>query len=101
MPKVFIKDPDAVLDYKFDFAALTNGTGESDWLQSGETISSAVLTVESGITEDSNSLTDTDTSVTVWLSEGVAGSTYTIACKIVTSESRTEERTIYIKVRER
>ena len=39
----FVKDPDAVLDYKFDWAALTNGSGSSDWLQAGETLSSHTI----------------------------------------------------------
>ena len=40
MPSAFTKDPQAVLDYKFDWAALTNGSCASDWLDDGETISS-------------------------------------------------------------
>ena len=100
---IFIKDPNAVLDYKFDWAPLTNGAegGTSDWLASGETISARTITVSTGLTKDSDSLTDTNTSVTVWLSGGTDGQNYTVACKIVTSDSRTDERTITIFVRER
>lgn len=97
----FIKDPDATLDYKFDFAASTNSTGDSDWLASGETISSHTIDADSGITVDSSSLTDTNTSVTVWLSGGTAGTTYSVRCEIVTSASRTDERTMKILVEER
>jgi len=100
MPDTFIKDPDAVLDYKFDWKALTNGAdgATSDWLASGETISSYTITASAGITVDSDSQTDTNTSVTVWLSGGTAGNDYTVACKIVTSVGRTDERTITISV---
>lgn len=101
MANIFIKDPDAVLDYKFDWAALTNGTGGSNWLASGETISSKTITATSGITVASSSITDTNTSVTVWLSGGTDGSDYLVACKIVTSSSRTDERTITIQGRSR
>jgi hypothetical protein len=101
MSKTFIKDPDAVLDYKFDWAASTNATGDSDWLASGETISTATVTVSSGLTKDSDSITDTNTTVTVWLSGGTAGNIYTVACKVVTSGSRTDERTITIEVANR
>ena len=101
MPSIFLKDPNAVLDYKFDWKAETNGSGDSDWLDSGETISSKVVTVDDGITKQSDALTDTNTSVTVWLSGGTAGVDYEIACKIVTSDSRTDERTIKIQVRDR
>jgi len=97
----FIKDPDAVLDYKFDWAAFTNSTGTSDWLASGETIASHTIDADTGITVDSSSATDTNTSVTVWLSAGTAGTTYNVRCEIVTSDSRTDERTIKIAVRER
>lgn len=89
-----IKDPDAILDYKFDWKASTNGSGDSDWLSSGETISTYTITAQSGITVDSDSLTDANTSVTVWLSGGTAGTRYTVACKIVTSAGRTDERTM-------
>ena len=97
----FIKDPDAVLDYKFDWKASTNGTGDSDWLASGETISSHTIDEDSGITVDSSAQTDTNTSVTVWLSGGTAGTTYAVRCEIVTSASRTDERTMKILVEER
>ena len=101
----WIKDPDAVLDYKFDWAASTNGTGSTDWLASGETIASHTITITavtaSPLTADSSAETDTDTSVTVWLSGGLAGTEYRVSCEIVTSDSRTDERTIKIKCEER
>lgn len=98
-----IKDPSAVLDYVFDWAPLTNGRAgaTSDWLASGETISSKTVTAESGITVDSSSITDSSTSVTVWLSSGTAGSNYLVTCRIVTSGGRTDERSIRLLVRQR
>lgn len=93
------KDPDAVLDYVFDWAALTNGTGTSDWLESGETISSYVVTVGSGLTLDSDS--QSSGQVTAWVSGGTAGETYTVACRISTSAGRTDERTVKVRVVER
>ena len=101
MSNFFTKDPNAVLDYVFDWAASTNGTGSSDWLASAETISTKTITSTTGITVDSSTITDSSTSVTVWLSGGTAGVDYEVACKIVTSASRTDERTITIMVRER
>jgi hypothetical protein len=88
----FTKDPEAVLDYKFDW---------SSWLATGETISSKTVTVGSGLTEDSSSITDTNTSVTIWLSGGTTDTDYSVECKIVTSDSRIDERSITIRVRER
>ena len=101
MTDTFTKDPSAVLDYTFDWAASTNGTGTSNWLASDETLSTITITATTGITVDSSSLTDTNTSVTVWLSGGTAGTDYEIACKVTTSANRTDERTITIQVRDR
>lgn len=92
MASRFTKDPSAVLDYKFDW---------SSWLAAGETISTRTVTPATGITVDSSSITDTNTSVTVWLSGGTAETEYTIACKIVTSAARTDERTLTIRVEDR
>lgn len=97
----YVKDPDAVLDYKFDWKSSSNGRGFTDWLDSSETISSHTITADTGITVDSSELADSNTSVIAWLSGGVAGTTYEVACKIVTSASRTDERTITISVAER
>jgi hypothetical protein len=103
----WIKDPDAVLDWKFDWAASTNGSGSTDWLAAGETIAAASHTITvtpvtaSPLTVDSSSQTDANTSVTVWLSGGLAGTEYSVACEIVTSDSRTDERTMKIKCEER
>ncbi len=101
MARKFVKDPDSVLDYVFDFAASTNGTGTSDWLAAGETISTKTVTADTGITIDSSAITDANTSVTVWLSGGTAGIEYSVACLITTSASRTVERTIRVQVEER
>jgi len=92
MASSFLKDPDAVLDYKWDW---------SDWLASGETISSHTIAPVTGITKDSSAETDTDTSVTAWYSGGTVLIDYEVTCQIVTSDSRTDDRTITLKVRER
>jgi hypothetical protein len=86
MTQIFTKDPDAVLDYAFDW---------SSWLATGETISSHTITVETGITKDSDS--ESSGVVTVWLSGGTAENEYDVACKIVTSAGRTDERTMTIR----
>ena len=85
-----IKDPSAVLDWMFDW---------SDWLASGETITDHTITIDTGITNDSS--TEDAGKVTVWLSGGTAGENYKVACLIVTSAGRTDERTIWIKVTNR
>ena len=85
----FVKDPEAVLDYEFDWSA---------WLANGETISSHTATV-TGATKDSSS--NSTTAVVVWVSGGTVDTEATVACRIVTSASRTDERTITLRVRHR
>jgi len=90
MAVTFIKDPDAVLDYYFDW---------TDWLDDGETISSRTVTVQSGLTKASDA--ESGGIVVAWLSGGTVGTTYTVACKVVTSDGRTDERSMHIKVQQR
>lgn len=76
------KDPTAILDYAFDFTA---------WLATNETITSATVTVPTGITlyqpaSPSNGV------VTFWLSGGSAGNSYLIECEIQTNQGRTDSR---------
>ena len=86
------KDPDAVLDYQYDW---------SDWLAIGESISSHSVIEDAGITVDS-SVADANT-VTVWLSGGTAGQTYNVTVRIVTNNvtPRTDDRTVSFVVAER
>lgn len=97
----FPKDPDSVLDYVFDWQALSNGTGESDWLQPAETIDTHQITIDTGLTLDSSQLFNASTAVRVWLSAGTPGERYKVACKITTSLGRVDERTMIIRVMER
>lgn len=97
MPDLFLKKENAVKDYKFDLKGVTNGSigAEKDWLESAEIISSYTVTVPAGITKDSDSKTDSDTSVTVWLSGGTytagATTTYCILLNFVTSSGREDD----------
>jgi hypothetical protein len=88
MARSFGKDPDAVLDYQFDWSA---------WL-AGDTIASHAVTVPTGLTLVSSS--NSSTAVTVWLSGGVAGVSYPVTCHIVTAAGREDDRTITIVARE-
>lgn len=88
--QTFLKDPDAVLDYGFDW---------SDWLADEEIISESTWTVEDGITKDSDSKTNTVT--TIWLSGGSAGVEYIMTNHIVTSDGREDDRSFRVKIIER
>ena len=67
----YIKDPESVLDYGFDW---------SDWLDTDDTVSTSTWKVPTGITEDSD--TNTTTTTMIWLSGGTVGSQYKITNRI-------------------
>lgn len=88
--QTFRKDPDAILDYGFDW---------SSWLATSETIASSSWTVPTGITNVND--TNDETSTKIWLSGGTVATTYTLTNQITTSGGRTEDRTFEIVVEER
>jgi hypothetical protein len=86
------KDPDAVLDYSWDW---------TDWLADvADTIASHEITV-SGVTLNSSS--NDGQIVTAVLSGGTLGQTAQAQCRITTASSpaRIEDRTIFLKIRAR
>jgi hypothetical protein len=83
------KDPQAVLDYEFDWAA---------WLASGETIASFVVTV-AGVALDSSAASTT--AVTAWISGGTLGELASVACRITTTAGRIDERSLNLVVEDR
>jgi hypothetical protein len=97
---IWRKRSDEEIQYTFDFAPYTNGRegADSDWLASGETISGATVTAQSGVTVENYGLTDSNTSVTCRLSGGTAGNSYTVTCTINTSGSQTAVRSKELQV---
>jgi hypothetical protein len=89
--KGFVKDPDSVLDYTFDW---------TDWLD-GDTINSSTWTIESPLTMVPASDSYSDTKTTLYLTGGDAGSDYLVTNRITTAASRTAERSFEIRIRER
>lgn len=84
----FVKDPEAVLDYTWEWA---------DYLQDGETIDSFTITPSvPELVVDSSSATD-DT-VTAWLSGGDNEQRAIVTCHIVTTDDREDDRSIYVLV---
>lgn len=86
----FIKDPAAILDYSWDW---------SQWLQTGETITTSTITPSPGLTIQSSSFTSTV--ATAWVKGGTAGQPYTVTNEITSSGGRTANRTISIRVQTR
>jgi hypothetical protein len=92
---VLLKDPEAVLDYTFDW--------NDGYLLVGETISTSSWTVfpASGSHVEVDSDSNTTTTTTVWLSGGVLHHVYAATNQITTSGNRTDERTLTIRVEDR
>lgn len=80
------KDPEAVLDYAIDWSA---------WLD-GDTITSSVWEVPAGLTVGASS--NTTTISTIWLSDGVHGSSYQVKNTIETASGRTDRRSVLLTV---
>lgn len=86
-----VKDPQARLDYKFDW---------SEWLGS-DTIATATFSVESGAGVTIATSSNDDTSATVWLTGGTAGMSATVTCHITTSINRQDDRSFIVVIEER
>ena len=89
---IVTKDPDAILDYTFDWSAWlgTDAITQSIWLISGGDNSLAQSTAS-----------NTETGATIWLSGGSANRDYTLTNRITTVGGRTDDRSATIQVRDR
>lgn len=97
--KQFKKDPDAVLDYGFDWGADGNG-----WLNEGDTIATSTWSLtheddDGELVVDSDSKDDETTAAVV--SGGTLGRTYWLTNHIVTAAGLEDDRTIEITIQER
>lgn len=85
------KDPDAVLDYPFDW---------SEWLADvNDTLVSAEVTAQ-GVTAEPIGL-PVGGVVGVMVSGGVAGDAASVTCRITTAGGRTDDRTLHFVIGER
>lgn len=96
------QDPADVLDYRNNWR-----TAVDPFLAPTEVISTSTWTAydtswvaNDDITIDSSPSTHTDTTATVWVSDGVLGSTYYLTNHIVTDEGREKDETISITIEE-
>lgn len=94
----FVKDPAAVLEYRFDWTV-------GGWLAAGEVITSSEIITDPGTVDAPGITVDSDTndatSATVWLSGGTEWERYEVTNRISTSQGRTDDRTIRIHVQQR
>lgn len=93
------KDPNAILDYTWDWTTwLLDASNPTDTISS-HTIN--IVAPAEGVTVQSSSITGASKMVTAWLAGGTAGKTVQVTCRIVTAGGRTEDRSIYLKIKER
>lgn len=96
----FLKDPDAVLDYVFNWG---------EWLANGEEIVTSTFYIDGvlsstvpwtiALVPDSTAVTLL--TATIWLSGGTLGERYTITNRIVTDQGRTDDRSAVVRVSDR
>ena len=89
MSTAFRIDPDATLDWAFDWSA---------WLAESETITEHTITTTGTVTVDSSSAAAA--AVTIWLS-GASGNRAEVTCQIVTNQGRVDDRSLTLLVGER
>jgi hypothetical protein len=80
------KDPDEVLDYQIDWSGRLGD----------DTIVTSTWFVPEGITQDS--VLDTTTTTTIWLSGGTDGESYDFTNRIVTADGRVMDQTVTLQV---
>lgn len=88
--KEFPKDPNAKLDYGFDW---------SDWLEENEWLVRSEWLVPLGLIMNAPSHDDATT--TVWLDGGRVGQKYWVVNRIRTNKGRTDERGFWIIMTDR
>lgn len=89
MTTFYVQDPEARLDYYWDWAA--------EWLLPPDTIATFSVTGDMTI-EDEN---ETDGVVVAWLSGGAVGSKIVVTCAVESVEGRKDQRSICIEIKER
>jgi hypothetical protein len=96
------KDPDAILDYTFDWSAWLDDdsiSAASPAIADSDTMTLADETDHASIPSAGYSIVG-DT-VIVWLKGGAARDRAAVTCTITTDGGRTDDRTVYVRVRER
>ena len=94
MSNRFTKDPDAKKTYTINYG--------TNYLSTGVTISNSTWTVPTGITKESVDATNfDDTTATIQVSGGTAGTTYRCVNAITMSDGDIDNRSIFVHVEER
>lgn len=89
--KTYVKDPNATLDYGFNWGP---------WLN-GDTINSSNWIIESGLEAVPASESYDDTTTRIFLTAGVEGMEYEVTNRITTTGGRADDRTMLIVIRQK
>jgi len=90
-----LKDPDALLDYSFDWTAWLAVSDPAD------TIASHVVSLSGSATAVLENSAEDSGVVTAWVSGGAIGDKIAVTCHITSASGREDDRTVYLKVKER
>lgn len=90
-----VKDPQAILDYTFNYHDPSD-----DYLGTDTLATSTWSVLPSGLTITAPSASFTTTTSTVWASGGTAGTKYTLTNHITTAGGRTDERSFELLVQD-
>ena len=85
------KDPNAHIDYPFDWSA---------WLADVEDTLNPAGCIALINGEDSDLITNVDPDA-VWVEGGTVGETLQLTCRINTTGGRTDDRSVWLKIKER
>lgn len=93
----YLKDPAAVIDYSFDWAA--------NYLAGGENITSSSWSILPAGDAGDLSIDSTPVPVagvtSVFVAQGIAGKIYQLTNHITTDQGRTDERSVMIRVEDK
>lgn len=90
--KVLDKDPDALLDYGFNWGP---------WLTDGDTIDNLTVTVPAGLIKDRAETFTPEGIVVVWLRGGTVGQAYRVVFNVHTTQGRDDERSLILRITDR
>lgn len=85
-----VQDPDAKLDYSWNWTAWL-AAESSDEIVTAEVITSGTLVADEPVVDGGV--------VTCFLSGGTLGETETATCRVTTTGGRTDDRTLYLRIR--
>jgi hypothetical protein len=90
------KDPNAVLDYSIDWTDWLLAAAPDDTIQ----IHQVILQADTDLVVEQSAVVG-GTRVTFWLSGGTAGTTERVVCRITTVDGRVDDRSVWLKIKER